>query len=114
MKTAIIMLSAVSFVLSAGAATARADGDSGTLTATVDTVTIAQEEGEYSSIAVIDEYGVTIIFDIAPDTAICGPTNAPMPLADIKQDDAVEIKYDNLSGGLGLARSIKLTEQPPE
>ena len=110
MKTAIIMLSVVSFSLFSGAGTARADGDSGTITAQVDSVTMAQAEGEYSSLTVIDEYGVAVIFDVTPATVISGPENEPISLDNIKQNDKVEIEYDNLAGGLGLAKSIKLTE----
>ena len=109
MRTAIIMLSIMSFALSTGMGTARADGASGTLTAQVDTVTLAQAEGEDSSIVVIDEYGVTIIFDVTPATVIAGRMSEPMSLGDIQQNDTVEIEYDNLEGGLGLAKSIKLT-----
>ena len=114
MKTAIIMLTVASFALSAGAGTARADGDTGTLTADVDTVTAAQAIGEDSSIAVIDEFGVKIIFFVKPYTALYGPDNEPINLGDIQQNDSVEIKYDNLSGGVGLAESVKLTVKPTE
>ncbi len=110
MKTAIIMLSFVSFTLFAGLGTARADGTSGTLTAQVDTVTVAQAEGEDSTISVVDESGVTILFYVTPATVISGPMNEPISLGNINQNDPVEIKYDNLEGGVGLANSIKLTE----
>lgn len=110
MKTAIIMLSVASFAIFAGAGTGRAEGTSGTLTATVDSVTMAQAEGENSSIAVIDEYGVTVIFDVLPAIAIYGADGELITLDTIKQNDTVVIEYDNLEGGLGVAKSIKLTE----
>jgi hypothetical protein len=112
MKTAIMILSIAAFALSAGAGTVRAAGDSGTLTAQVDTVTIAQAEGENSSISVIDEYGVTVIFDVMPTTGIYGAAGEPITLDGIKQDDTVVIEYDNLEGGLGVTKSIKLTVKP--
>lgn len=114
MRTTIIFLFVAAFALSAGAGTVRADGDSGTLTAQVDTVTIAQAEGENSSIAVIDEYGVTVIFDVMPTTGIYGFNDEPITLDTIKQNDTVEIIYDNLSGGLGATKSIKLTVKPTD
>jgi len=114
MKTIIMILSIAAFALSAGVGTVRAEGDSGTLTATVASVTLAQAEGENSSIAVIDEYGVTVIFDVMPTTAIYGFNNEPITLDTIKQNDTVEIVYDNLEGGLGVTKSIKLTVKPVE
>jgi hypothetical protein len=114
MKTAIMILFIAAFALYAGAGTARADGDSGTLTADVDTVTLAQAQGEDSSIAVIDEYGVKVIFDVTPATIISGPNDEPISLGDIQQNDSVEIEYENLEGGLGVAKSIKLTVKPTE
>ena len=114
MKTAIVILSVAAFALSAGAGTVRADGDSGTLIAQVDTVTLAQAEGEYSSIAVIDEYGVTVIFDVMPTTGIYGEGGEPITLDTIKQNDTVVIEYDNLEGGLGVTKSIKLTVKPTD
>jgi len=111
MKIAIITLSVASFALSAAAGTVRAEGDSGTLTATVNNVTPAMSAGEYSSISVIDEYGGPVIFDISPATVITGATGRPIKLGDIKQNDTVEIEYTNFSGGLGLAKSIKRTNE---
>ena len=110
MKNTIIMLSIAAFALSAGAGTVKADGSSGTLTATVDSVTMAQAQGENSSISVIDEYGVTVIFDVMPTTAVTGATGEAIKLDNIKQNDTVRIEYDDLDGGLGIAKSIKLTE----
>ena len=110
MKTAISMLGVVSFALCAGWGTAGADGTSGTLTAAVNSVTMAQAEGENSSIAVIDESGVTIIFYVSPGTAVSGPIGEQITLDDIVQNDTVEIEYENLEGGIGQAKSIKLTE----
>lgn len=110
MKTAIIMLSIVSFALFAGPGTAQADGASGTLAAQVDTVTVAQVEGEDSTISVVDESGVTIIFYVTAATVLSGPMGEPISLGNINQNDPVEIEYDNLEGGVGLAKSIKLTE----
>ena len=110
MKTAIIMLSFLSFTLFAGTGTARADGTSGTVTAQVDSITMAQAEGENSSIAVIDESGVTIIFYVDPKVAISGPIGEQITLDDIQQNDTVEIEYENLEGGVGQAKSVKLAE----
>ena len=111
MKTAIMILSIAAFALSAGAGTVRASGDSGTVTATVNNITPAMSEGEHSSISVIDEYGGPIIFDITPTTAITDSANKPIKLGDIQQNDTVEIEYTDLAGGLGVAKSIKFTEQ---
>lgn len=110
MKNAIIILSICAIALSAGARTARADGTSGTITASVDSVTIAQTEGENSSISVIDESGVAVIFYLSPGTVISGPAGEIITLDDIVQNDSVEIEYENLDGGIGQAKSIKLTE----
>jgi len=110
MKTAIIMLSVVSFTLFAGLGTARAEGTSGTLAAQVDTVTVAQVEGEDSTISVVDESGVTILFYVTAATVLSGPIGETITLDSINQNDPVEIEYDNLEGGVGLAKSIKLTE----
>ncbi|MDD5311087.1 MAG: hypothetical protein PHX64_04985 [Candidatus Omnitrophica bacterium] len=110
MKTAIIMLSVVSFTLFAGLGTVQADGTSGTLAAQVDTVTLAQSEGEDSTISVVDESGVTILFYVTAATVISGPIGEPISLGNINQNDPVEIEYDNLEGGVGLAKSVKLTE----
>ena len=110
MKTAIIILTVASFALFAGPGTVQADGTSGTITASVDTVTIAQAAGENSSISVVDESGVTIVFYMEPGTVILGPAGEMITLDDIMQNDTVEIEYENLEGGVGQAKSIKLTE----
>ncbi len=110
MKTAIIMLSVLSFTLFVSPATVKAEGTSGTLAAQVDTVTVAQTEGEDSTVSVVDESGVTILFYVTAATVISGPIGEPISLGNINQNDPVEIEYDNLEGGVGLAKSIKLTE----
>lgn len=111
MKTAIVILSVAAFALSAGAGTARADGTSGTLVATVDSITMAQAEGENSLIAVIDESGVTVRFDVLSEIAIYDASGELITLDSIKQNDTVEIEYYNLEGGLGVAKSIKQTNE---
>ncbi len=110
MKTAIIMLSVISFTLFAGLGTARAEGTSGRLVADVDTVTVAQAEGEDSTISVVDEAGVTVLFYVDAGTALYGPIGEQITLDDIQQNDTVEIQYNNLEGGVGSAVSIRLTE----
>lgn len=78
--------------------------DSGAVTAMVDTV-MTGEEG--SSITAIDDYGVSIIFSLTPKTTVTGPDDETIDLGDIKQNDTVEIKYESLEGGVGIAESIK-------
>ena len=110
MKTAIIVLTVASFAIFAGMGTARADGTSGTVTASVDTVTLAQAAGEQSTISVVDDAGVTILFYVDAGTVLSGPIGEQITLDDIQQNDTVEIGYNNLEGGVGSAVSIKLTE----
>jgi hypothetical protein len=110
MKTLIFAVFAMGFAISACPGTAQADGTSGTLAAQVDTVTVAQTEGEDSTISVVDESGVTILFYVTAATVLSGPIGETITLDSINQNDPVEIEYDNLEGGVGLAKSIKLTE----
>jgi hypothetical protein len=108
MKTAIIMLSVVSFFISAGAVTARADDGEGTLTAQVDSVTIAQVEGEYSSIAVINEYGVSVIFEVTSTTTLYGADRKPITMDALNKDASVTVKGAMVKEGNGIATSIRL------
>jgi len=110
MKTAIIMLSVLSFTLFAGPGTTQAEGASGKVFANVDTVTIAQQEGDDSTISVVDDAGVTVLFYVTASTVITGPIGESINLGDINQNDHVEIRYDNLAGGVGTAETIRLTE----
>ena len=110
MKNTIILLSIITFALSMGSGTAKAEGTHGRLTADVDTITMAQAAGENPSITVIDESGVSIMFAVTPATVISGPIGESIGLDDIQQNDTVEIQYFNLEGGFGTAKSIKLTE----
>jgi len=102
MKNVILLLSIAACMFCAG--TVRADG--GTVTATVDTVTL---ENEYSTISVIDNAGVSIIFNVTPETAINGPDDEAIGLGDIRQNDTAKIEYESLEDGLGVAKSIKKT-----
>lgn len=102
MKNVILILSIAACVFSAGVVKA----DSDTVTAAVDTVTVA--EGD-STISVIDDAGVSIIFNVMPETAIYGPDGETIGLGDIKQNDTVEIEYESLEDGVGTAKSIKKT-----
>ena len=110
MKTALIMLSLLSLTLFAGMGTAQAEGTSGTVTAAVDTVTLAQAAGEQSTVSVVDDAGVTILFYVDAGTVLSGPIGEQITLDDIQQNDTVEIEYNNLEGGVGSAVSIRLTE----
>ncbi|MDD4879827.1 MAG: hypothetical protein PHR22_05185, partial [Candidatus Omnitrophica bacterium] len=65
---------------------------------------------EDSTISVVDESGVTVLFYVTDATIISGPIGEAITLDSINQNDPVEIEYDNLEGGVGLAKSIKLTE----
>ncbi len=102
MKNTVLILVIAACVFCAGEV--RADG--GTVTAAVDTVTLADE---YSTISVIDDAGVSIIFNVAPETAVSGDDDEPIALNDIKQNDTVEIEYTSLEDGIGTAKSIKKT-----
>jgi len=102
MKNAILILSIAVCVFSAGEVKA----DSGTVTAAVDAVTLA---GAYSTISVIDDAGVSIIFNVTPATAILGDDDQKIVLGDIKQNDTVEIEYESLEDGVGTAKKIKKT-----
>lgn len=102
MKNVILILCIAVCVFSAGEVKA----DSGTVTAAVDTVTLA--EGD-SSISVIDDAGVSIIFNVNTATAISGDDDEPIDLGDIKQNDTVEIEYESLEDGVGTAKKIKKT-----
>jgi hypothetical protein len=102
MKNAILILSIAACAFSAGAV----EADSGTVTAEVDTVTVA--EGD-STISVIDDAGVSIIFNVTPETAIYGDDDEAITLDDIKQNDTVRIEYESLADGVGTAKKIKKT-----
>lgn len=102
MKNAILTLIIAACVFCAGEVRA----DDGTVTAAVDTVTPADG---YSAISVIDDAGVSIIFNVTPETAVYGDDDGPITLNDIKQNDTVEIKYKSLEDGIGTATKIKKT-----
>jgi hypothetical protein len=102
MKNAILILSAAACVCCAGAVRAK----SGAVTSQVDTVTLADE---YSTISVIDDAGVSIIFNVTPETAINGPDDEAIGLDDIRQNDTVAVEYESLKDGAGTAKSIKKT-----
>lgn len=100
MKNAILILGIAAGVFCAGEVRA----ESGTVTAQVDTVTL---ENEYSTISVIDDAGVSIIFNVTPETAISGPDDETITLDDIRQNDTVEIQYESLEDGVGTAKKLK-------